>query len=91
MITVGTPEILKPGSDILRKSSSQREPASQSARDSPVLSLFLEFLSTPQSVPLWTLDYTATSCFYHLAVSGRQKVKQKKRLEPDRPIQKPIL
>lgn len=91
MITVGSPEILKPGSDILRKSSSQREPVSQSARDSPVLSLFLERLFTPQSVPLRTLDYMATSCFYHLAVSRRQKVKQKKRLDPDRPVQKPPL
>ena len=47
IITISGPEILKPGSDILRKSSSQREPASQSAWDSPVLQLFLERFFTP--------------------------------------------
>ena len=35
--TASSPEIPKPGRDIIRKSFSQHEPASQSARDSPIL------------------------------------------------------
>lgn len=37
VITAGSPEIPKPGRDIIRKSFSQHEPASQSAWDSPIL------------------------------------------------------
>lgn len=51
VITVGSPGILKPGSDILRKSSSQREPVSQSAPGQSRLSLFLERLSRPRVFP----------------------------------------
>lgn len=73
----GCPEILKLGNDILRMPFSQVEHVPLSAQDSPILSLLIQLLFTPQSVSVWTLNYMATLSLDHLAVNGKQKLGQK--------------
>lgn len=67
----GCPEILKLGNDIWRMPFSQVEHVPLSAQDSPILSLLIQLLCTPQSVSVWTLNYMATLSL------GKQKLGQK--------------